>query len=120
MQLTEEQLELMTKVRDQMAADLDSGRCLDRKFLCHNIVLIENGMEEFTRPGGFGDIGYAEGSLSKDLIESVTIAINHFITLELYLAELKIGLEWSEIMQVYAPLARVAWLDRIVATGEIA
>lgn len=122
MKLTEEQLELMTKVRDRMAADFfETDRYFERVYICHNIVQIEHGLDRFDDRDDFGVLSAKEGSLSKDLIEMIDKGIGHWIAFDLYLDEgIDIGLDWRQIVTSFAQLGRLAWLDKIVETGVIA
>jgi hypothetical protein len=113
------QLELMTKVRDRMYADYETDKYLERQYICHNIVQIEDGIDRFTDQT-FSDLSGREGSLSKDLIEMIDAGIGKWVSFDLYLDEgLRIGLDWSKIVTSFAQLGRLAWLDRIVEIGEI-
>jgi hypothetical protein len=118
--LTDKQLELITKVRDRMQADFEAEKHHERCFICHNIVLIENGLEVFCRLHRFDVLVEKDGSMSKDLVEMIDEAIDLSVTFESYLSYLDIGLIWSDICLSFAQLGRLAWLDKIVATGEIA
>lgn len=120
MRLNEQQLELMTKVRDRMYADFETDKYLARKYICHNIVQIEHGLENFNEFGGYVGFTEKEGSLSRGLVELINAAIEGWIAFDLYLDEgLQIGLNWSLITTYFQHVGRLAWLDRIVETGEI-
>ncbi len=120
MKLTDKELELMIKVRDRMKEDYyDTDRYLERAYICHNIVQIENGLDRFDDGLAFATLSDKEGSLSASLIGMINAGIEHCIAFDIYLEELDIGLNWCTIVSYFTQLGRLAWLDRIVETGEI-
>jgi hypothetical protein len=121
MKLTDKELELMIKVRDRMKEDYyDTDRYLERAYICHNIVQIENGLDRFDDGLEFRILSDKEGSLSASLIGMINAGIEHNVAFDIYLEELDIGLNWSTLVSYFTQLGRLAWLDRIVETGEIA
>lgn len=118
--LTEAQLALMTKVRNKMTADFEADIHYSRVYICHNIALVENGLERFDERNHFCGLSEKEGSLTKDLVEMISEGIGNQIAFDSYLDNLEVGLNWVQITKQFAQLGRLAWLDRIVATGEIA
>lgn len=119
--LTPAQLELMIKVRDRMYADFfESDRYMERYYICHNIVQIENGLEQFDEENDFCKLADKKDFLSKELLNIIGKCIDHKISFEIYLEELDETLKWADIVTRYGQMGRLAWLDRIVETGEIA
>ena len=121
MKLTDKELELMIKVRDRMKEDYyETDRYLERAYICHNIVQIENGLDRFDDGLAFASLSDKEGSLSASLIGMINAGIEHRIAFDIYLEELDIELNWGTIVTYFTQMGRLAWLDRIVETGEIA
>lgn len=118
--LTEAQLALMTKVRSKMKADFEADIHYSRVYICHNIALVENGIERFDERNNFCLLSEKEGSLTKDLVALISEAIGKQIAFDSYLDNLEVGLNWLMITRYFAQLGRLAWLDRIVEMGEIA
>jgi hypothetical protein len=113
--LTAPQLELMGKVRDRMTADFEAG-IQSCRFICHNIYLIEKGVDVMPEVK-FDDLASEEGTLTKELCELIRRAIANCISLEIYISH-HVNMNWVLVCR-YAQLARLAWLDKIVETGEI-
>lgn len=121
MKLTDEELKLMVKVRDRMREDFfDTDRYLEREYICHNIVQIENRIERFDERFDFSVLSVKEDSLSASLIAMINEGIENWVNFDIYLEELNIGLNLSKIFTYFSQMGRLAWLDRIVETGEIA
>jgi hypothetical protein len=117
--LTAPQLELLTLTRARMLEEIEGGG-LTNVYLCHNIFLAEKGWDDFPEYFMFGKVIKQEtGLISSKLCRLIEESIEGYVSMEFYLDQLYIGLNWSRIATCYAEWARLAWLDRIIETGEI-
>jgi hypothetical protein len=126
LELNEEQLEIMREVRANLRARLESTepRGTVSQYICvHILQILSNraGLGNITNPK---DLPSDSLRFFRTLEAAISQALNGCTSVGIYLSRLRdrMGLELGGIDATFydhAPLARLAWLDRMIETGEL-
>ena len=125
MKLTQEGIDLITKVRDRMYESECRGA---ESFICWNLAFEASGIRKVDEHSLLDDERSLQdwmddiGGVCREIWQAIGSALNEEVLMETYIyRELeKIGTRiTSKKSYEFAKLARLAWLDRIIETGEI-
>ena len=118
MKLTQEGIDLIAKVRDQMYESECRGA---ESFICWNLVFEASGDRKVDKRS-LMDRMEEVGGVCREIWQAIGDALDGMGIMESYVARefAKVGTKiGSQKSYDFAKLARLAWLDRIIETGEI-
>lgn len=121
MNLNDEHIELLKQVRERMFKDVEDGSYIKRPYICWNIWLVSNELEDVPQYTVFAAL--VEEDKNEDvriLIAAIESAINDNCTFSNWLDNQvqDIGL-YTHKESAYV-LGRLAWLDKMIETRVIA
>jgi hypothetical protein len=121
--LSESQIELLKLVKARMLVDVEVGREAKRAYICWNAALIDLGLEWFPREMLFERLLERTSADVRALIsaiESVLVSdedecytFSNWLDNAAFFCDLNI-----KLTDAYA-LGRLAWLDKMIETGEV-
>lgn len=117
MKLNDKQIEILKKAREVLRTHECEDR-YDNRFICHQIYFADKGVSKLPELQVFRE---ALRTCSPDaiaLVAGIEAAIERKCTMESYLEKVT-RVNPDLIYGGFAYLARIAWLDRILETGEI-
>jgi hypothetical protein len=120
MTLDDFHIELLKKVRDRMAADIESDNTI-RPYICWNVLLVHQGLECLPKQTIFNDlVAFEPNSEVRRLIVSIEGTLEDNDTFGNWLDwHLYSYINYSTLAQAYT-LGRIAWLDRMIETRVVA
>jgi hypothetical protein len=120
MTLDDFHIELLKKVRDRMAADIESDNTR-RPYICWNVLLVHQGLECPPKQTLFKErLALEPNSEVRRLIFSIDGTLEGNDTFGNWLDwQVYSYISYSTLAQAYT-LGRIAWLDRMIETRVVA
>ncbi len=121
LKLNDAQIELLKKVKEQMLDDGVRGTQERRSYICWNVWLVSKDLQDMPVDTTFGSLVENETSDDvRNLIEAIEGSLDGFLTFTSWLDN-SVGdkVHWPA-QNVGYTLGRLAWLDRMIDTGEVA
>lgn len=120
LELTEEQLEVMAVVRENLVARARGAYGKGSEFICNqvsNIIAAKEGKEDYARWSELSDESKEKIKILRDAIRD---AMDGADTVNEYLSVNVPNLSDIAIFSGFSTLARLAWLDRMLETKVVA
>lgn len=119
MKLNETQRALIVKARENLLAHFDDAG-YQNEYICHQVYFADQGLFEMPAGKSFFEVVRDCSADAFALLDAVEIAINNHGTMEGFIWKCA-GVDYQRTpYKGYAYLARLAWLEKMIETGEIA
>lgn len=119
MKLNETQFALIVKARENLRAQFENAG-YQNEYICHQVYFADQGILEIPEGKGFFEVVRDCSGDAHVVLDAIELAINNHGTMENYVWR-STGIDYQHPpYKGYAYLARMAWLDKIIETGEIA
>jgi hypothetical protein len=120
LELNEQHIEILTEVRERLRNRLlvEDVACDGGEFICVQVLRAigrKHGVEEAKSVLQLPDSAEVK-TLYYDLTREISAAIGQLSSMGIYVYQLKLNRRLESVFQELAPLARLAWLDRMIET----
>lgn len=117
MKLNSRQIEMLKTARELLADNFEAHR-YDHMYLCHQVFMADKGITEIPCCEFHEELQQCSPD-AQQLVGAITRAIDGRSTMESYLAAVS-RVDRDQVYYGFSYLARMAWLDRMIETGEVA
>ena len=121
LELNEQHIEILTEARENLRDRWEGDKTAGSEYICVQLLQIlgrRNGIDDIKNPQ---DLPMNARLLFFELEGAISQALDHKSSVGIYINRLKMNIAGERTPYSYlAPLARLAWLDRMLETKVIA
>jgi hypothetical protein len=120
LELNEQHLEIMREVRENLKGRFEGIPGKGSEFICSQVLAAVGRRYGCEDTKCLTDLPEEAKPQFREIYSAINDAIKNQSTMGIFLAGLELNIGIGDILKTVAPLARLAWLDRMIETRVIA